>query len=61
MSDKGVNNIMNVVYTDNMSNIIIKGVPDDIYRRFKAQCAMEGKTVKNKLIEMIKKEVEQQK
>jgi hypothetical protein len=47
-----------MVYTDRMSNIIVKGVPDKLWREFKSKCALQGVTAKDKIIELIRREVE---
>jgi hypothetical protein len=39
-------------------NLMIKGVPEELWRQFKSVCALEGKTVKDKIIELVEKEVE---
>lgn len=52
---------MDIVYSENMANLIVKGIPDDIYRKFKADCVMKGVSIKDKLIEMLEKEVKEKK
>lgn len=49
-----------LVYTGTMVNIVIKNVDSDIRKRFKALCAMEEKSMTEKLIEMIQRELERQ-
>lgn len=41
--------------------MMIKGVPEDLWRKFKSIIALEGKTVKDKVIELIEQEVERKK
>lgn len=35
-------------------NYTIKEFPDDIWKKFKAKCALEGVTIKDKLLQLIK-------
>jgi hypothetical protein len=59
---KGVVEQMSVlVHTKAMGNIVVKNVDDDIRRRFKALCAMEDKSMTEKLTEMIQRELEKKK
>lgn len=40
-----------------MTAVNLREVPDELYRKFKAKCAMEGKSVKDKIVELMEKEV----
>jgi plasmid stability protein len=41
-----------------MGNIIIKDVPENLKREFKAICAIKGKSLKEEIIRLMRKEVE---
>jgi hypothetical protein len=43
-----------------MGTIIIKDVPEDLKREFKAICALRGMTLKDTLINLMSKEVEKE-
>ena len=43
-----------------MGTIIIKDVPEDLKREFKAICALRGKSLKDSIIELMRKEVEKE-
>jgi hypothetical protein len=32
----------------------LRNIPDDLWRHFKSQCALEGKTITDKLMELIR-------
>lgn len=49
-----------MVYNPVMANLIVKGIPDDLYRKFKADCVMQGISIKDKLIDMIRNEVKKE-
>jgi len=39
----------------------LKEIPGELYREFKAVCARQGMTIKDKVIELMKKEIEPKK
>jgi len=41
-----------------MGTIIIKDVPEDVKRKFKALCVLKGKTLREELIRLMKEEIE---
>lgn len=41
-----------------MAMINLQDVPDELYRQFKALCALQGKTIKEAFIEMMKERLE---
>jgi phage terminase Nu1 subunit (DNA packaging protein) len=41
-----------------MGTLIVKDIPDEVKNKFKAVCAERGKTIKEELIRLMKKEVE---
>lgn len=47
-----------MIHLASMATINLRGVPDELRNQFKAVCALEGKTIIQKLIELMKKEVE---
>jgi hypothetical protein len=40
-----------------MSNIVVKGVDENLKRQFKSICALEGKSMAEKIKELMEKEV----
>lgn len=43
-----------------MAELRIRDVPDEVYRKFKALCALKGYKISDHVIELLKKEVEKQ-
>ena len=43
-----------------MGNFLIKRVPDELHRSFKAACAIEGIAMREKVMELIREYVEKQ-
>jgi hypothetical protein len=41
-----------------MATLNLRGVPDQLRNQFKAACALQGKTITEVMIELMKKEVE---
>jgi phage terminase Nu1 subunit (DNA packaging protein) len=41
-----------------MGNILLKDVPENLKRKFKALCATRGKTMKEEILRLMKEEVE---
>ena len=41
-----------------MAELRIRNVPEEIYRKFKALCALKGYKINDYVIELLKKEVE---
>ena len=40
-----------------MATLNLRGVPDELRNQFKAACALQGKTITEVMIELMKKEV----
>ena len=47
-------------YIDDMGTIILKRVPDDLHRSFKAACTLEGTTMREKAMELIREYLKRQ-
>ena len=43
---------------DDMGGMFIRDIPQDIQRSFKAQCILQGVTIKDAVLELLKKELE---
>jgi len=43
---------------DTMAELRIRNVPEEIYRRFKALCALRGVKINDYVIELLRREVE---
>jgi hypothetical protein len=41
-----------------MATVNLRGVPEELRNQFKASCALQGKTITEVLIELMRKEVE---
>jgi len=41
-----------------MATLNLKDVPDDLRNHFKAVCALQGKTIRDVIMELMQKEVE---
>jgi len=41
-----------------MATVNLRGVPEELRNQFKAACALQGKTITEVLIELMRKEVE---
>jgi hypothetical protein len=41
-----------------MATINLRGVPEELRNQYKALCALQGKTITDALIELIRREVE---
>jgi plasmid stability protein len=48
-----------MVYTKTMANLVVKDIDEQLKRQFKSLCALEGKSVAEKIRELIRREVEQ--
>ena len=49
---------LNMVYINNMGNMLIKNVPDDVRREFKAICIRKETTMREEIIRFMTEEVE---
>jgi phage terminase Nu1 subunit (DNA packaging protein) len=58
LSKMFLTNILLMVNIYNMGNILLKDIPEDLKRKFKALCATRGKTMKEEILRLMKEEVE---
>jgi len=54
----GLGNISNIDYNYYMAAILVKEVPDELRNLFKAICAEQGKTMRERIIELMREAVE---
>jgi hypothetical protein len=52
-------NISNIDYISNMAAILVKDVPDEVRNLFKAICAEQGKTMREGIIELMKRAIDE--
>lgn len=57
---KGIDSLGHIGYISYMVNFLIKRMPDELHRSFKAACATEGITMREKVMELIREYVEKQ-
>ena len=50
-----------MVYPAKIMDMRIRNIPEDVSRRFRALCLLEGKTLGQKLIELMEAELDRQK
>lgn len=55
---EGIVNISNICYIANMAAILVKDVPDEVRNLFKAVCAEQGKTMREGIIELMKRAID---
>ena len=55
-----LDNLCYLGYTGDMGTIILKRVPDDLHRSFKAACTLEGTTMREKAMELIREYLKRQ-
>ena len=53
-----LDNIFYIWYIHNMGTMIIKKIPDELRNRFKAACAVQGKTMREELIRVMQEVVD---
>ena len=58
LSGGGLGNIYNIYYNYYMAAILVKDVPDELRNLFKAMCAERGKTMRERIIEMMREAVD---
>ena len=55
---EGIANTSNIRYIANMAAILVKDVPDEVRNLFKAVCAEQGKTMREGIIELMKRAID---